>query len=43
MKLVTLKTLPELDEVLDEVVRVYHGFEFAPRRVDMDAMAYSCG
>jgi len=43
MKLVTLKTLPELDEVLDEVVRVYHSFEFAPRRVDMDAMAYSCG
>jgi tRNA-dihydrouridine synthase len=43
MKLVTLKTLPELDEVLDEVVRVYLGFEFAPRRVDMDAMAYSCG
>ncbi|HSK13404.1 MAG TPA: tRNA dihydrouridine synthase DusB [Phnomibacter sp.] len=42
-QLVTLKTLPEIDEVLDTVARVYDGFEFAPRRVDMDAMAYSCG
>jgi nifR3 family TIM-barrel protein len=43
MKLVTLKTQPELDEVLAEVARVYAGFAFAPRKVDMDAMSYSCG
>ncbi len=42
-KLVTLKSLAEIDETLDTIARVYDGFAFAPRKVDMDAMAYSCG
>jgi nifR3 family TIM-barrel protein len=42
-KLVTAKTLPEIDELLAEISRVYDGFAFAPRIVDMGAMAYSCG
>ncbi|MCU0335715.1 MAG: tRNA dihydrouridine synthase DusB [Chitinophagaceae bacterium] len=42
LKLVQLSTLEELDAVLDEIVRVYDGFEFAPRVLNMDAMAYSC-
>lgn len=42
MKLVTLPTLAEVDAVLDQVQVQYHGFEFAPRKVNMEAMAYSC-
>jgi nifR3 family TIM-barrel protein len=42
-KLVTAKTLPEIDELLEEIIRVYDGFAFEPRKVEMDAMAYSCG
>lgn len=41
-KLVTLKTLPEVDAVLDEIAQVYDGYVFEPRKIDMDAMAYSC-
>jgi hypothetical protein len=40
--LVSLPTLEELDAVLDEIVQVYDGFIFEPRKIDMDAMAYSC-
>jgi tRNA-dihydrouridine synthase B len=43
LKLVTLKTFEEIEEVLQEIVRVYTGFKFERRKVDMDAMAYSCG
>jgi nifR3 family TIM-barrel protein len=42
-KLVTAKTLPEIEQLLQEVVRVYDGFAFEPRKVEMAAMAYSCG
>ena len=42
-KLVTMKSLPEIFELLEEIIRVYDGFAFAPRKVEMDAMAYSCG
>lgn len=42
LKLVSLPTLEELDAVLDEIVQVYDGFVFEPRKIDMDAMAYSC-
>jgi tRNA-dihydrouridine synthase B len=43
LKLVTVKTVEEIDEILDEIIRVYDGFEFERRKIDMDAMAYSCG
>ncbi|MCC6759989.1 MAG: tRNA dihydrouridine synthase DusB [Chitinophagaceae bacterium] len=42
LKLVTLKSLEEIEPVLQEIVQVYDGFQFERRKVDMDAMAYSC-
>jgi nifR3 family TIM-barrel protein len=43
LKLVTVKTVEEIDETLNEIVSVYSGFRFERRKVDMEAMAYSCG
>jgi tRNA-dihydrouridine synthase len=43
LKLVTLKTIEEIEEVLREIEQVYAGYKFERRKVDMDAMAYSCG
>ena len=42
LKLVTIAEAEQIDEVLNEIIRYYDGYEFAPRKVDMDAMAYSC-
>lgn len=42
LKLVTISEVEQIDEVLNEVVRNYDGYTFAPRKVDMDSMAYSC-
>ena len=42
LKLVTISEVEQIDEVLQEIVRYYDGFQVAPRRVDMDSMAYSC-
>jgi nifR3 family TIM-barrel protein len=42
-KLTTHKTLPEIDALLEEIIRVYDGFVFEPRKVEMEAVAYSCG
>lgn len=42
LKLVTLKSLEEIEPVLQEIVQVYHGYQFERRKVDMDAMSYSC-
>jgi nifR3 family TIM-barrel protein len=42
-RLVTVKGVGEIEEVLDEVMRVYSGFEFERRKVGMKEMAYSCG
>ncbi len=41
-KLVTLKTVDEINEVLDRVISAYTGYEFERRSIDMGAMAYSC-
>lgn len=43
LKLVTVKTVEELDEILDQIISTYTGFVFERRQPDMDAMAYSCG
>lgn len=43
LKLVTLKEVEEIEMVLDEIIRVYSGYQFERRNIDMDAMAYSCG
>ncbi|HEU4573895.1 MAG TPA: tRNA dihydrouridine synthase DusB [Chitinophagaceae bacterium] len=43
LKLVTVKSLEEIEAVLEEITRVYSGYQFEPRKVDMAAMANSCG
>ena len=43
LKLVTISEVEEIDEVLEHVIRTYDGYHFPSRKVDMDAMAYSCG
>jgi len=43
LKLVTVRSVEEIDEVLNEIINVYSGYQFERRRVDMEAMAYSCG
>jgi nifR3 family TIM-barrel protein len=43
LKLVTVKTVEELDAILDQIIQTYTGFVFERRQPDMDAMAYSCG
>ena len=43
LKLVTVKSVEEIDEVLNEIIRVYSGYRFERRKIDMEAMAYSCG
>lgn len=42
LKLVTISEVEEVDDVLDLIIKHYDGFEFAPRKIDMDAMAYGC-
>lgn len=42
LKLVTISEVEEIDSVLDEIVKTYDGYQFEPRKIDMDAMAYSC-
>jgi tRNA-dihydrouridine synthase B len=42
LKLVTINEAEQVDEVLNEIMKVYEGYEFAPRKVDMGSMAYSC-
>jgi tRNA-dihydrouridine synthase B len=42
-KLVTVKTVEEIDFTLDEIQKTYEGFVFERRKADMEQMAYSCG
>ncbi len=43
LKLVTVKSVEEIDGVLNEIINVYTGYQFERRNIDMEAMAYSCG
>jgi nifR3 family TIM-barrel protein len=43
LKLVTVKSVGEIDETLNEIAKVYSGYQFDRREVDMEQMAYSCG
>ena len=43
LKLVTVRSVEEIDEVLNEIINVYSGYQFERRKVEMEAMAYSCG
>lgn len=42
LRLVTISEAQEIDAVLDEVIKQYDGYEFAPRKINMGSMAYSC-
>jgi tRNA-dihydrouridine synthase B len=42
-QLVTVKSVAEIDAILDDIMQAYSGYIFEKRLVDMDAMAYSCG
>ncbi len=43
LKLVTISHVDQIEEVLKEIINCYDGYEFASRKINMDAMAYSCG
>lgn len=43
MQLVTVRSVEEIDTVLDDIVCAYDGFIFERRKVEMDNLAYSCG
>ena len=43
LKLVTISETEKIDEVLGEIITTYEGYEFPSRKIDMGAMAYSCG
>jgi len=43
LKLVTLRTREEIDDVLSSIIKIYSGYVFERRTVDMEAMAYTCG
>lgn len=43
LKLVTVRLEEEIEEILDEIIKVYSGYSFERRTVEMEAMAYSCG
>ncbi len=42
LQLVTVKTPAEVEAVLDEVAKVYAGYEFSSERNDISEMAYNC-
>ena len=42
LKLVTISEVEEIDAVLNEIEKRYEGYQFQPRKIDMDSMAYSC-
>lgn len=41
LKLVTICEVEQIDELLNDIERCYDGYEFLPRKIDMDAMAYN--
>ena len=42
LKLVTIADPAEIDSVLSEIVKQYDGYQFTPRSINMEQMAYSC-
>jgi nifR3 family TIM-barrel protein len=42
LKLVTISDVGQIDEILSQIISCYEGYEFTSRKIDMDAMAYSC-
>lgn len=43
LQLVTVSEVDEVEAILEKIILQYSGYEFAPRKIDMDAMAHSCG
>ena len=43
LKLVTLSEVEEIDETLNSVIKTYSNYQFVPRKIDIEVMAYSCG
>jgi len=43
LKLVTLSEVQEIDETLNSIIKTYSDYQFVPRKIDIEAMAYSCG
>jgi len=43
LKLVTVRSTEEIEETLNEIIKVYSGYQFERRKVEMEVMAYSCG
>ncbi len=43
LKLVTVRSVEEIDDTLNEIIRVYSGYQFQRRVVEMETLAYSCG
>ena len=43
LQLVTVSEVEQIDEILLNIEKYYEGYEFEPRKVDMEMMAYSCG
>jgi len=41
--LVLAKTVDEIESYLTRIIETYTGFQFERRKVEMEAMAYSCG
>jgi nifR3 family TIM-barrel protein len=42
LRLVTIFEIEQIEDVLNEIIKQYDGYEFVPRKVDIDSMAYSC-
>lgn len=42
LKLVTLSDPAQIDDVLNDVIRRYDGYQFEPRKPDLALMAYDC-
>ena len=42
LRLVTISEVEQIDDVLNEIEKYYESYQFAPRKIDMDSMAYSC-
>src|SRR6476646_551164 len=40
LKLVTVRSVEEIDQVLNEITVVYSGYQFERRKIDMETMAY---
>jgi tRNA-dihydrouridine synthase B len=43
LKLVTLSEVEEIDETLNSIMTTYSDYQFVPRKIDIEAMAHSCG